>query len=285
MLNTIIIFALIFNLVNSYDYHGEVTIYTYQDSLVGGSCGLKDTSFNNVNGYSFAMNSEQYDNSLSCGRCIEIQYGNNDPVVLLSSNLCPECKTGDIDLFGTAWDDAIKESPGRFDIQWSFVNCDKFVSGNVNIRIDEINYYWLSVQPENFLCGVSSMEIYVDGEWKKMERDDNLMMGLYFSYKQQIVPPFKLKIKSIQGDELETSEMQELTNNVDMGGQFTCSGGGTSVVSSENVVSELETIEEELVNVENEISGAENTNTENNRENIATVEKKNIRSVEEYNHC
>ena len=57
-------------------YQGYATMYG--GSRSGGSCGFKNNGYNNPNyPYGVAINAHQYNNSLSCGSCINIQYNNN----------------------------------------------------------------------------------------------------------------------------------------------------------------------------------------------------------------
>lgn len=204
-------------------FSGDGTVYA--DNLNGGSCGFKQIWTNNLlpfNNMGIAMNAIQYNNSLACGRCVSIHYQDRN-VKAIVADLCPECKFGDIDMFKTTWDTVMQITPSRQKITWEFIDCEKnFVNGNVQLRIDELNYYWLAIQPENFKCGISEVYIYLNNKWIQMSRNDNGMIGLYFIYNGFISGNFKFKIINIYGEELLSNEMNLLANLIDMNGQFKC---------------------------------------------------------------
>ncbi len=204
-------------------YQGDATVYG--GKFYGGSCGFKNIWTNNIknfNNYGVAINAPQYSNSLSCGKCVNIQY-NNRNINALIVDICPECKYGDLDLFTEAYNDLIQESPGRKQISWKFIDCpNNIVENNIQLRIDEINYYWLSIQPENFKCGIQSMQIFNNNQWINMERNDNKMMGLYFNYHSKVNIPFKLKITSMYNEELITNDLFEINNLIQLNKQFSC---------------------------------------------------------------
>lgn len=195
-------------------------------SVVGGSCSFKKIwSVNTMNffNHGVAMNSAQYDNSLACGTCVKI-YFNNLALMALVLDKCPECKQGDLDMFLETWQTIIQADPARKHIVWEFLPCPSWiVSGNVNLRIDEINVYHLAVQPENFKCKIKEMHILQDGNWLKGERDDTTRIGLYFTFKdRQLKPPFRFKLTNLYDEELESDNLQELTNIITLNGQFLC---------------------------------------------------------------
>ena len=232
-----LIFILIIQVAFGYKFKGDVTVYSDKESVEGGSCGLRDSSFDNVKGHYFAMNSEQYDNSLSCGTCIEFRYKDNEPVIMLSADICPECKTGDVDLSGPAWNIAVGTGPDRHDGEWDVVNCDKFVNGNIRLRFDEINLFWFNLSPENFLCRIDtiSIEMSNSGNWEDLTRDDTKMMGLFFNYAEgRVSLPIKFKMTSIHGDEIISPLVTDITTIIDMGSQFKCEGGSSVQSTSSN---------------------------------------------------
>lgn len=232
MYHTIIKILLTFNLLITFikstyqhEYNGDAT--AYGGKIYGGSCGFK----NNYNQfiYGCAINKAQYNNSLTCGTCINIKYNNNN-IVAVVTDICPECKYGDIDLFEDGYKQLINsKSYGREKIKWEFINCPseilnnkKITNGNIQLIIDEINYYWLSIRPENIKCQLSKMYILQNNNWILMDRNDNIMMGLYFIYNKKVEIPFKIKLINKYDEEIITDWYYNIVNIININKQFNC---------------------------------------------------------------
>ena len=201
-------------------FYGDAT--AYGGSNIGGYCGFKEKSFLYSNKLQVALNSVQWNNSLNCGRCVNIRYNNNPPIKAVISDKCTECKYGDLDLFLEAYSKIINKDPGREKIQWNFVSCEEFVNGNIKFRIDYINQYWLSINPENFLCGIANIEISFGNNWITLDRNDNSMNGLYFNYNGYVNLPFQLKITSINHETLITQKYYKIDHILSTNFQFKC---------------------------------------------------------------
>jgi|Laugresu1bdmlbdd_1035124.scaffolds.fasta_scaffold00137_26 expansin (peptidoglycan-binding protein) len=205
---------------NNEIFTGDATAYGGGNTW--GFCGFKEKSFLYSNKIEVALNSVQWNNSLNCGRCVNIYYENNPPIKALISDKCPECKYGDLDLFLESYSIIIKKNPGREKIQWNFITCDEFIDGKIRFRIDYINYYWLSINPENFLCGIANLEISFGNNWIQLERNDNSMSGLYFNFNGYINTPFQLKITSINHEILITEKYYTIDHILSTNFQFKC---------------------------------------------------------------
>ena len=204
------------------NYSGDIT--TYGGKINGGSCGFKNlwTNKNMKFNYGLAINSKQYNNSLSCGKCVNIQYQNRN-INGIITDICPECQHGDLDLFTETYNTLIQDIPDRKKGTWNFIPCPtNIVSDFIQLRTDEINYYWLSLQPENYKCGISSIYIYQNNNWIEMERNDKNMMGLYFIYNKKIEIPFKFKIINEFNEEIITENYSEIKNLFLLNNQFKC---------------------------------------------------------------
>jgi len=102
-------------------FKGDGTFYGAGGHGALGACML-DPGFNGI-GVTVAINRDQWDGGLSCGKCVRIQPSSLgigmtpllDEIVATIDNLCPECIFGDIDI-GMAGD-------GRWQIEWDFVPC------------------------------------------------------------------------------------------------------------------------------------------------------------------
>jgi expansin (peptidoglycan-binding protein) len=229
-----VLFSLLIKLSYQINYQGDAT--TYGGQIYGGACGFKSiwTQKNMNFKYGVAMNSRQYNNSLSCGTCVNIKYKNRN-INAIVTDICPECKFGDLDLFTETYNEVIQEEPGRKQINWEFITCPDIISkDSIQLRIDEINYYWLSIQPENFKCQISSLFIYQNNNWIEMKRDDSTMMGLYFIYYNKVEVPFKLKITNIFGEEIITDDYYEIKNLFVLNKQFTCNDNYKEVIVTQS---------------------------------------------------
>lgn len=209
-------------------YQGDAT--TYGGSRVGGSCGFTNAGMNIPKyPYGVAINSHQYNNSLSCGSCINIQYntdtGNgNKNLDVIVTDICPECAFGDLDLFQESYQKLISNNPGREKINWEFINCpNTIISDNIQLVINEINYYWVSIQPINIKCEIYQIFILQNDIWVLMERDDSKMMGLFFIYNQKLLLPFKFKLINKYLEEIITPSYNSLESLYVLNSQFKCS--------------------------------------------------------------
>lgn len=223
--------------IQSYQFSGDATSYGDPNGGnfdIGGFCGFKEDSFMSTSyesKFKVALNAEQWNNSFNCGRCVSIKYQDNTQITALISNKCPECKYGDLDLFGEAYGKIIKKSSGREKIQWDFINCpSEYINGNIKLRVDNINYYWLSINPTNFACGISKMEILFDSEWIEMDRNDddtnkkNKMNGLFFIYHDFVKTPFQLRLTSMYNDIILSPKYDNIENILLTNQQFKCDG-------------------------------------------------------------
>ena len=207
--------------LNNEFFTGDATAFGGSNN--GGFCGFKENSFNYNSKIEVALNSVQWDNSKNCGRCVSIKYQDNEPVIALISDKCPECKFGDLDLFEESYKKIIKQSPGREKIRWNFIKCpSEFVSGDMTLRIDYINEYWLSINPENFACGILNIELSFGDNWIQMERNDNSMSGLYFNFNGAVKYPFQFRITSLSNEIILTPLYNELKKTLEINKQFIC---------------------------------------------------------------
>jgi expansin (peptidoglycan-binding protein) len=217
----ICLFNYLIQLSYQISYQGDAT--TYGGSRIGGSCGFTNAGMNIPKyPYGVAINSNQYNNSLSCGSCINIQYNNKNLDVIVT-DICPKCAFGDLDLFQESYQKLISNNPSREKIQWEFINCpNTIISDNIQLVINEINYYWVSIQPINIKCEIYQIFILQNDIWVLMERDDSKMMGLFFIYNQKLLLPFKFKLINQYLEEIITPSYNSLENLYILDTQFKC---------------------------------------------------------------
>ncbi len=225
MFKYIFIIVLTLKQVISYEYNGFAT--TYGGNTDSGACGFRNSSFIPHGNMEVAINAEQWENALGCGRCALVKYKDYEPVKVVITDICPECKLGDLDMFTETWNNIIKENPGRKRIEWDFTDCDGFIDNTIKLRLYEKNEHWFNIHPEHFKCGIKNIEIVFDDKnWINMERDDSKMVGLYFNYKQ-LKYPYKFKITSIYDEEIITDNYYSMEDILDTKKQFNCNNVGT----------------------------------------------------------
>jgi len=118
-----------------------------------------------------ALNSPDWSGSSLCGACAEVT-GPNGSVTIRIVDLCPECKTGDLDLSPEAFGKIATMSAGRVAITWKLVTCN--VTGPVRYKYkDGSNQWWTAVQVQNHRIPVTGLEFSVAGAaYQTMQRMD-----------------------------------------------------------------------------------------------------------------
>jgi expansin (peptidoglycan-binding protein) len=141
---------------------------TYYDADGSGACSF-DPSPNALD--VAALNSVDWAGSAYCGACADVT-GPNGSVRIRIVDLCPECKTGDLDLSPQAFEKIAPLEQGRVPITWQLVSCD--VPSHMRYRYkDGSNQWWTAVQVLDHRVPVASVEWSSDGEtFQEMERMD-----------------------------------------------------------------------------------------------------------------
>ena len=115
------VFFVLMTITMAYGYDGDATFYGAGGAGEQGACMLP-RNFNGVQNTA-ALNPYQFENGQACGKCVLVHGDGRGsgmtpvigPIYATIDNLCPECKSGDIDL-GLQGD-------GRFLVNWEFVDC------------------------------------------------------------------------------------------------------------------------------------------------------------------
>lgn len=141
---------------------------TYYSATGEGACSF-DASPNDL--MVAALNSPDWSGSDWCGACAQVS-GPAGEVVVRIVDLCPECKSGDLDLSPQAFDQIAAREQGRVAVAWTFVSCP--VSGPVRYRFkDGAHQYWTAVQVHNHALPIRTMDWSKDGKaWTQMPRED-----------------------------------------------------------------------------------------------------------------
>ncbi|OWZ10096.1 hypothetical protein PHMEG_00017110 [Phytophthora megakarya] len=142
-------------------FTGDATSYTLGQVSAGNCNFMYDPG---VDDNYAALNSEQWDSTLNCGRCAEVSCADSRCSDTTSTQIvyivdkCPECKEGDLDLSPSVFEALTDSDPSRYSIKWKFVDCP--VSGNIEYCTKSgSSSSWLAVQPANFANGVASVKI------------------------------------------------------------------------------------------------------------------------------
>ncbi|KAG3244423.1 hypothetical protein PI124_g10796 [Phytophthora idaei] len=142
-------------------YTGDATSYTLGQVSAGNCNFMYDPG---VGDNYAALNSEQWDSTLNCGRCAEVSCDDDRCSDTTSTQIvyivdrCPECSDGDLDLSPTVFTTLTGSDPSRYSIKWKFVDCP--VSGNIEYCTKSgSSSSWLAIQPANFANGIASIKI------------------------------------------------------------------------------------------------------------------------------
>ncbi len=145
------------------DQHGDGTYY---GATGAGACSF-DATPNDLD--VAAMNAPEYAGSAVCGACVAIT-GPKGGVTVRIVDLCPECKSGDLDLSQEAFAKIADVSAGRVKITWHVVPCA--VTGNVAYRFKEgSSQYWTAIQVRNHRLPIAKLEWQKQGVWQDVARE------------------------------------------------------------------------------------------------------------------
>lgn len=170
---------------------------TYYGATGGGACSY-DPSPGNL--MVAAMNAPQYQNSQACGTCIDVT-GPKGTITIRIVDLCPECKSGDLDLSEQAFALIADKVAGRVPISWVPVACQ--VSGPISIRFKEgSSQWWMAVQVRNSKLPIKKIELQKGGSWVTLEQQS------YNYYVMSSMPgpgPFTFRITSTTDQQITES--------------------------------------------------------------------------------
>ncbi len=167
---TVFIAFLFFNTLHSYSqtcsdlnktFTGEGTYYDYSG---GGNCGYPFTD-----SLAAAINASQYDNSLTCGACVEVT-GERGTIQLRIEDQCPECSFGDLDLSEKAFPLIADPVKGRVPISWHIIECP--VKGNIHFYFtgNASPEYYIQIQIRNSKYAVSKLEFKRNGVYEDIAK-------------------------------------------------------------------------------------------------------------------
>ncbi|CAI5731383.1 unnamed protein product [Hyaloperonospora brassicae] len=144
-------------------FNGQGTSYTL-GRVSGGDCNFM-YDFDVGDNYA-ALNNEQWESNLNCGRCAEVSCDDAQcrrdatrSALVYIVDKCSDCGHGDLYLSSTVFKELRGNSdPSRYKVKWKFVDCP--VKGNIQYCTKSgSSNSWLAIQPANFANGVASMRI------------------------------------------------------------------------------------------------------------------------------
>lgn len=190
-------------------------IATYYDATGAGACSF-DPSPNDL--MVAAMDADEYDNAAVCGAYVKVT-GPKGTITVRIVDLCPECKTGHLDLSQEAFALIADLPEGIVPITW------QVISPNLNGPIayhfkDGSNQWWTAVQIRNHRNPIAKFE-YRDGngQWVAVPRTD-------YNYFVQTNPgmgtgPYTFRVTDSYGNVLVDGGIPFIVNGtVDGAGQF-----------------------------------------------------------------
>lgn len=169
-------------------------IATYYAATGAGACSY-DPSPNDL--MVTAMNAEQYAGSGACGTCIDVR-GPKGSARVRVVDLCPECKSGHLDLSKEAFAKVADVSAGRVNITWTPVRCD--VTSPVRYRLkDGSSQWWTAIQVLDHALPIAKMEL-VGGNASPIPRESYN----YFVRTSGVgAAPYRVRITASTGAVLE----------------------------------------------------------------------------------
>lgn len=176
-----------------------------------------------VKTYFAAINLPQWNEGLSCGKCIRARCTdsmckNNQWIKAMIVDQCPECKEGDVDFSIPAYNELTGLWPHRLQIEWEWLDtCDDLVEGEIHIAPkDGVNAWFHAFYLSNSKMPIKSVTL--DG--KLLERNQ---FGFFSAYGDIGAGPWTLKIEGETGETV-TSTISSFSE-ASLGVQFSGSGG------------------------------------------------------------
>ncbi len=174
------------------------TIHTGEGTFYGGGyeggCAMLDP-VDRDRYWIVAMNIFDYNNAQLAGAYIEVT-GERGTINMLVTDLLPEGKKGDLDLYVDAFPLIADPIKGRVPVSWKIIPLD--TDDPVSYRFKEgSTEFWCGVQVRNHKYPISKLEYLEDnGEWVELPRRNYN----YFESMEMGAGPFTFKITDIYGD-------------------------------------------------------------------------------------
>lgn len=147
-------------------FYGDGTAYS--DTVESGksfACSMRELAPTFTRNFA-AINSEQWENGNSCGRCIKARCVDdrclvkNEDVLVQVVDLCPECSKGDVDFSFGAYEDVTGLWPHRLNIEWEWASCAPEIEGTIKFwPKDGINPWFTAFYLSNSRYPIKSLKL------------------------------------------------------------------------------------------------------------------------------
>uniref|UniRef100_M4BG13 Expansin-like EG45 domain-containing protein n=2 Tax=Hyaloperonospora arabidopsidis (strain Emoy2) TaxID=559515 RepID=M4BG13_HYAAE len=222
------------NNLDSY-FHGQATSYTLGQVSSGDCNFMYDPG---VGDNYAALNSDQSESTLNCGRCAEVSCDDSQcsgdatrSALVYIVDKCPGCAHGALGLSPTVFGQLRGNSdPSEYTIKWNFVDCP--VTGNIQYCTKSgSSNSWLAVQPANLVSGIASVKIANQA----VKTVDSSYYFLLSSGANIDMSAVEIEVTSVSGEKI--TEKLALTADACTGGTSNFEASATQNSMSRNVSS------------------------------------------------
>ncbi len=175
------------------------TVHTGEGTFYGGGyeggCAMLDP-ISREDYWIVAMNLEDYNNAQLAGAYIEVT-GELGTINMLVTDLLPEGKKGDLDLYTDAFPLIAPVEKGRVPVSWKIIPLDSAENAPISFKFKEgSSEFWCGVQVRNHRYPVTRLEyLNEDGEFVELPR----RQYNFFESMDMGAGPFTFRITDIYG--------------------------------------------------------------------------------------
>ena len=191
-------------------HYGEGTFYG--GGYEGGCAMLEPISKDDY--WICAMNLEDYNNAQLAGAYIELT-GELGTINMFVSDLLPEGKKGDIDLYVDAFPLIAPVEKGRVNVSWKIIPLDSAQNAAMSYKFKEgSSPFWCGVQVRNHRYPVAKLEyLNEDGEFIELPR----RQYNYFESDKMGAGPFTFRVTDIYGDVVVDRDIPMVVDGISEG--------------------------------------------------------------------
>ena len=177
------------------------TVHTGDGTFYGGGyeggCAMLDPVSRDY--WIVAMNLEDYNEGQLAGAYLEVT-GELGTINMLVTDLLPEGKKGDLDLYTDAFPLIAPVEKGRVPVSWKIVPLDSAENAPVSYKYKEgTTEFWCGVQVRNHRYPITKLEyLGKDGKWIEIKR----RRYNYFESDKMGAGPFTFRITDIYGQQV-----------------------------------------------------------------------------------
>lgn len=191
------------------------TVHTGDGTFYGGGyvggCAMLDPVSTDY--WIVAMNLEDYNNAQLAGAYIEVT-GELGTINMLVTDLLPEGKKGDLDLYVDAFPLIAPAEKGRVPVSWKIIPLDSAADAPVSYKYKEgSTEFWCGVQVRNHRYPITKLE-YLDknGEFVEIQR----RQYNYFESDKMGKGPFTFRITDIYGQQVIDEDIPLSTDDTEI---------------------------------------------------------------------